>query len=184
MRTIALFFVLSSLVASGQVRPSRPDAPGAACDARLLPLVPRLKRQVEVPVRLPRSLGFFRTARRAQLYLSVSMAAADGYEVRIEHEGDCGGANHCFVGSISGQSRTEANKDFLDAIIAEGKVVRLANGVAGYYFEGPCGASCVPDSLMWRQDGFYYVVTSAGAGAADGIARIADSMIAGRPVNQ
>ena len=182
MPTLFLLVISLSLIPFGTPAESQLAGRGKAFDARFRPLLPHLKGRVGVSIRLPQTVQPFQTAGRTRLYLSVGRAERDAYEIRIESERDCDGANYCFAGSISGQQRTDENKGFIEAIINEGKVVRLANGAKGHYFKGPCGASCVPDSLLWQQEGFYYIVTAAGLGTRQ-MVQVANSMIVGSPIN-
>ncbi|MGI8542220.1 MAG: hypothetical protein ACR2MD_01925 [Aridibacter sp.] len=175
---ILLFASFGSILAQDE----KPTVSEAIYDARFRPFIPRLKRNTDVLVRLPQLLTPFQTSRRSQLYLSVEEVGANSYKILIENVKDCEGANFCFLGAISGELKTEENKDFIDAIIDEGKAVSLANDTKGYYFVGPCGASCVPDKVMWKQEGFYYTVTSAGI-SLNKMVKVANSMISGSPIN-
>ena len=149
-------------------------------DARFRPLIPRLKRKVDVLIRLPQSLKPFLSAGRTELYVSTEEAETDIYYIRIESEKECNGANYCFLGWISGQLRSDKNKDELDEVIREGKIVQLVNGLKGHYLD-LSDAGSLHNVLLWEQEGVFYTVTMYGK--KEQLVEVANSMILNTPIN-
>lgn len=149
-------------------------------DARLRPLIPRLKRKVDVLIRLPQTLKPFLDPRKPQLYPRIEEAESDIYRIRIESEEDCDGASYCALGWISGELRSDKNKDEIDNVIKEGKVVRLATDLKGYYMNLSAD-SRLHDILLWQQEGVFYTV--AMYGSEQELSQIANSMVRNSPIN-
>ena len=181
LRFALIFILLFGSFGTVSAQKEKPAVSEAIYDARFKPFISRLKRDTDVLIRLPQSLKAFQTLRQFQLHLSIEKADANSYKILIESVKDCDQANYCFLGAISGEIMTEENKDFVEAIIKEGAVVNLANDTKGYHFAGPCGASCVPDKVMWKQENIYYTVTATGL-SLNKMIKVANSMIGGSPL--
>ena len=175
----AILLLLATTVALG-IQNFQTTRPRPGYDVRFRPLLPSLKQNVDVSIRLPQSLKPFFTERQSKLYVSIDEAGADVYDIRIESEKACGGANYCLLGSISGQLRSRKNKAELDTILHEGKPTRLANGLQGYYLD-LSDAGSLRNILLWEQGGVIYQVTMYGQQRR--LVEIANSMILNSPVN-
>src|SRR4051794_6636491 len=144
-----------------------------AIPAAFSAVLPGVKRQSRIPVRLPS---------RADLDIDVPQLYATGggrrdrYDLELASSSRCGGANACFVAAFTAK-RTKR--------LGERTNVRLARGLRGVYRPLSCGASCSPPSIAWRQGGVRYdmqirVAASRGAERAAMIA-LANSAIRSGP---
>lgn len=176
--TIALIFLIS-VTAFGTQNSQAKDVE-VNYDALFRPLIPHLKRKVDVLIRLPQSLKPFLSAGSKELYASIDESESDVYDVRIESEKECDGANYCYLGWISGQLRSNKNKDEIDATIRGGKLVQLANGLKGHYLDFSNEGN-LHNVLSWEQEGVLYTV--AMYGKKEQLMEIANSMILKTPIN-
>jgi hypothetical protein len=122
-----------------------------AAEARVVPIpaafsavLPGVKRQSRIPVRLPS---------RADVDTDVAQLFATGggrrgrYDLELASSSRCGGANACFVAAFTARRARR---------LGERSNVRLARGLRGVYRPLSCGASCSPPSIAWRQGGVRY----------------------------
>ncbi|MBB4637823.1 hypothetical protein [Longimicrobium terrae] len=121
-----------------------------------IPILPRLRSEVRIPLRLPAVLGWEDEAPDSAFAI-VERADSAGYVLMIALASDCDGGNWCRYGSVSG-----GPVDGDDGV--EGTPVALADGVTGHFVDATCGAVCSDSRLWWMENGVRYAV---GVKAAD-----------------
>lgn len=131
-RTVSLLAVLAigaAAVAPGVASAKRYDIPAVMGD-QLTALV----EETPVGVMLPETLPFDYDGR---LYASTEVTEGAWF-VSLAGAKNCGGANACTLGTLSGVQGGERNNRIR---------VRLADGKNGWYRGIACGASCSPPSI-------------------------------------
>lgn len=121
-----------------------------------IPILPRLRSEVRIPLRLPAVLGWEDEAPDSAFAI-VERADSAGYVLMIALASDCDGGNWCRYGSVSG-GPVEGDD------VVEGTPVALGDGVTGHFVDATCGAVCSDSRLWWMENGVRYAV---GVKAAD-----------------
>jgi hypothetical protein len=114
-------------------------------------IVPKLK-ATKIPILLPKP---FKLVYEGQVSVFPS-ATADSYNVGLATAPDCGGANACTIGNISGQ-RVKPGE-----LLPYKNIVNLTNGIKGSYKPLTCGASCSPPDIVWIKDNVMYSIQLKG----------------------
>jgi hypothetical protein len=114
-------------------------------------IVPKLK-ATKIPILLPKP---FKLVYEGQVSVFPS-ATADSYNVGLAAAPDCGGANACTIGNISGQ-RVKPGE-----LLPYKNIVNLTNGIKGSYKPLTCGASCSPPDIVWIKDNVMYSIQLKG----------------------
>jgi hypothetical protein len=99
-----------------------------------------------VAVLLPASIPESRTEGR--LFASAT-ASKHRYHVEIALAPDCGGADACRLGDVTGSTTREQ---------PGGRAVKLRDGTPAYFIASTCGASCGDGTLAWRRGPSWYTV--------------------------
>lgn len=103
----------------------------------------KLTASTPLPVLLPQSLPF---DYGGKVFGHVS-GGAKQWSASFEAAKDCGGANACFLASMTGHKGGKPS----------GKSrVTLRGGVTGYFSPLSCGGSCAPPSLEFKTGGVLY----------------------------
>lgn len=131
-------------------------------------LLPKLKVQTELPVRLPAYIPELEGSNR--LYALLESVNASEYRIQLAFTEDCTGENACRLGSIFAEAITAQSPDLT------GKTVALADGITGYFTDATCGANCSDAALTWQQDSVRYTI-AVKAGKVETLARMANSAI-------
>jgi hypothetical protein len=136
------------------------------------PVLPRLRSEVRIPLRLPEVLGWEDTPPDSAFAI-VERADSAGYTLMIALASFCDGGNWCRYGNVSGERIAGAAKR------EAGTPVPLADGVTGHFVDATCGAVCSDSELWWDEGGVRY---SVGVKAADArtLAAIARSALGAR----
>src|SRR5438105_15687218 len=123
-----------------------------AAQARVVPIpavfsgvLPQVKRQSRVPVRLPSRADLDISATQ-QLY-ATGGGRRGRYDLELAGSSRCGGADACFIGSFTARRARR---------LGERSNVGLARGLRGVYRPLSCGASCSPPSIAWVQGAVRY----------------------------
>ena len=111
-------------------------------------VLPKVKSEAKVPVLLPSKLPS--TVKEQEIKVVDGAGTRNGYEVSLYYEEGCG--NACFAGFFSAKRGEKPAPEFSD------KVVRLSNGIKGYYTAKTCGVSCAPPQIEWLYEGVLYTV--------------------------
>ncbi|HST62835.1 MAG TPA: hypothetical protein VLK84_29280 [Longimicrobium sp.] len=130
------------------------EAPQAAAEPEnpiWTPVLPRLRSEVRIPLRLPEVLGW-EDEPPDSAFAIVERADPAGYVLMIGLASDCDGGNWCRYGSVSGERIAGAE----DA--PGGTPVPLADGITGHFVDATCGAVCSDAKLWWEEDGVRYAV--------------------------
>jgi hypothetical protein len=125
---------------SFRVRPSD----GRSTAALLGALLPRVRRQADIPVRVPARLPLVGIRRR--LYAAAT-ARSDRYALFLGFTRDCRGQQVCGVAVLRGQR---------GGALGGGERVRLAGGRVARFASSRCGASCSAPTISWRQGDVRY----------------------------
>lgn len=132
-----------------------PAAERAAAKRAFAPIFSALEKSA-VPVLLPGALpGPDLINATGQL----DSAGKNGYSIELALAPDCGGADACHIGQISGKPS--------DGSDLSGDEVDLPIGVTGYYVQGACGASCSDSTITFDRNDARYVFAEKGASKAD-----------------
>lgn len=180
---LCISFTVAAAFASASVR-VRPAAlapaqktvelPAETVRAIFAPITAELKRRSGVPVRLPKRLTGV-TSEDPQVYAMIEKAGPAGYTVDVDFDPQCMGATACHHGTVYAQKATPRNSRL------RGRLVRLAQGMSGYFVDAQCGASCSESKLSWKQDNTIYTV-AIKAGALSDLTAMANSMLASNPL--
>ncbi len=108
-------------------------------------ILPQLRRQTVLPIRLPTQLP--PEVNHQRIYVSAQ-GSRNEYKILLESHPSCG-ATACYIGSFHASLTDRIN--LLDL-----QYIALANGIRGYYQPLSCGGSCSPPIMMWIQDGIVY----------------------------
>jgi hypothetical protein len=137
-------------------------------------VVPQIKRQARIAVRLP-SRADLDIGTTQQLY-ATGKARRGRYDLELAGSSRCHGADACFIAAFTAR-RGQA--------LGERANVRLARGVRGVYHPLSCGASCSPPSIAWVQRGVRYDVqiriTAPRSRERAAMVALANSAIQSRP---
>jgi hypothetical protein len=113
-------------------------------NAQFAGTLPQVKAKTSIPVLYPDSMP----SDWDQVYPSGG-ATKKEYSLSVAAAPDCGGANACFIATITGQ---KGGTPF-----GRGKVT-LRGGRHGRYQPLSCGASCSQPSISWKQEGVTYQI--------------------------
>jgi hypothetical protein len=136
------------------------------------PVLPRLRSEVRVPLRLPEVLGW-EDEPPDSAFAIVERADPAGYVLMIGLASDCDGGNWCRYGSVSGERIAGAEA------APDGTPVPLAEGITGHFVDAECGAVCSDSRLWWEEDGVRYSV-GVKAARAETLVPIARSALGPR----
>lgn len=131
----ALLGCLVASVLSAQQPAEAPDSLGA--------VIAELKRQSSVPILLPERLP----ALAEKTLYAHAKGDADGYEIHLESDPDCDGANVCFLGIFRAKLRGKFSFP---------EVVKLSETATGRFKPITCGGSCSPPAIQWKYEGVLY----------------------------
>lgn len=134
------------------------------------PVQARLLRKTRVPLKLPTYLATGPEA--TPLHAIVEVATPARYELLLAFSPDCSGASVCRYGMVSGQvMRSKSARP-------QGKAMKLARGITGYFVDFDCDLSCSDSTLSWMQGGYRYTV-GIKAAEAEQLVKVANSAISG-----
>ena len=139
---VAILILLPIAHASGQILESAPVA------SVFRSVLPKVKSETKVPILLPSKLPS--TVKEQEIKVVDGEGTENGYEVSLYYDEGCG--NACFAGFFSAKRGEKPEPEFSD------KVVRLLNGIKGYYIAKSCGVSCAPPQIEWLYEGALYTV--------------------------
>ena len=132
-------------------------------------LLPKLKAQTELPIRLPAYIP--ESDGSHSIYALLETANASEYQIQLAFTEDCTGGNACRLGSIFAEAITPKSP------VLTGEAVALANGITGYFTDATCGANCSDATLTWEQNSVRYTV-GIKAGKVTTLMKMANSAIA------
>lgn len=127
-----------------------PEPPGQE-NPLFAPVLPQLRSEVRIPLRLPRVVGWEDSPPDSGFAI-VERADSAGYVLMLATVSDCEGGNSCRYGRVSGERVAGARE------VPEGTPVPLADGVTGHFVDATCGATCGDSKLWWVEDGIRYSV--------------------------
>jgi hypothetical protein len=107
--------------------------------------LPMVKKLAGVPIYLPSELPPM--FKEANIHCVSGRGDKKGYDFNLYSE--CGFGDSAFVGWFSGK---------VGKMPRFREVVRLANGVNGYFHAKSCGGSCAPTMVMWEHGGVVYTI--------------------------
>lgn len=142
----------------------------------LRPALQKIKNHSTAPILLPSNLPA--SVNVNAIHVVDGENKPDGWEISLYYKEGCG--NACFVGFFQAKRGDKVDRDEAD------KVVRLANGVRGYYTARSCGGSCTPPEINWLYNGVLFTIQfnlnnkTARQNEAE-IIGLANSAIRGRP---
>jgi hypothetical protein len=139
-------------------------------------VLPKLKAKTTIPVVLPSYFPYARANGRK--LRTAGFANRSSWSVSLFYGANCGGANACTVGFLSGQRGGQPGP-----FAAR---VTLARGIHATYKPTTCGGSCSPAEIDWALNGVVYrfqLQVNARGDAAERTAmvRMANSAIAAGP---
>lgn len=105
----------------------------------------KLTASTPLPVLLPQSLPF---DFGGKVYGSVN-GSAKSWSASFDAAKNCGGANACFLASVTGRKNGKPSNK---------KHVALAGGVTGYFQPLSCGGSCSPPSIEFVKSKVLYEI--------------------------
>ncbi|WP_319422730.1 hypothetical protein [Pleurocapsa sp. FMAR1] len=131
-------------------------------------LLPKLKAQTELPIRLPAYIP--ESDGSLTIYAILETANVSKYEIQLAFTEDCNGASVCRLGSTSAEAIAPKSS------VLTGEAVALANGITGYFTDATCGANCSDATLTWEQNSVRYTV-GIKAGKVTTLVKMANSAI-------
>ena len=147
-RATALMLMFS-LFALGHSRSERPRQFNSGSVARILrPALEKIKNQAKAPIFLPSRLPS--SVNADEIHFVDGDVNPDGWEISLSYQAGCG--DSCFVAFFEGKRGERVSRDEVD------KVVRLKNGIRGYYTARSCGGSCAPPQINWMYKGVLYTI--------------------------
>jgi hypothetical protein len=131
-----------------------PSAPTALAVFRQVE--PTLRRESNVPLKLPRFLPFMDESH--PIHAVVHSATTSGYSILLANALPCDGANWCLYGTVRGSAQP---------ISREGKAgkavpVLLRGGIRASFFDSECDTYCSQAYVDWQQNGYYYSIGIKG----------------------
>lgn len=117
---------------------------------------PALRRESNVPLKLPRFLPFMDKAH--PIHAVVQSATTSDYSILMANELPCEGANWCLYGTARGSTKP---------ISREGKAgkavpVLLQGGIKASFFDSECDTYCSQAYVEWQENGYYYSIGIKG----------------------
>ena len=128
------------------------------------------------------------------IYVYVTGASSDHYDLSLDVTADCNGAGFCSFGilmaqrvyqgtpSVASEYAFELEPDFRPIMRSpeEQGEVQLAQGITGYFVPYVCGANCDTAKVFWKQQGYQYSVGIRMASKA-AVVQMANSAINNEP---
>jgi hypothetical protein len=131
--------------------------------------VAKIQARTTIPVLLPDALAL---DYGGKLYVSGGATRRE-WSIGFDGAPGCGGANACFLASISAQRGGKP---------AFKRTVKLDGGVTGYYKPLSCGGSCSPPELQFVKGGVLYEIAAKVPDAAlPRLTRAANQALAAGP---
>jgi hypothetical protein len=130
-----------------------------------------IQRESLVPLRLPTFLPDD-ISEKNPVYATLRSVSRTGYDIVLEFQPDCGGADACFYAELKGSSTP---------IVEETEVakvpVTLQGGIKGYFIDFTCAANCGESYVGWSEGGYYYSI-GMKAEKMQTLVKVANSAIA------
>jgi hypothetical protein len=130
-------------------------------------VLPKLQQKTRVPIKLSSYIAAEEETN--PLYAIITKATSNGYELELAFTTDCGGANVCHYGIVSGTIALGSKRP-------RGKPVKLVRGITGYFIDAKCDWTCTDSTLTWQQAGHRYTV-GIKAADVDTLRKVANSAI-------
>lgn len=147
-KVMTLMLVLPVLVLC-QSRSEQPRRHKSAPVVKILrPVLQKIRKQANAPILLPSKLPS--SVNENEIHFVGGEGKSDGWEISLYYKEGCGDA--CFVGYFEAKRDGKVSRDEVD------RVVRLVNGISGYYTARSCGASCAPPQINWMDKGVMYTI--------------------------
>lgn len=115
-------------------------------------VLPQLKRQIRIPIALPKELPH--TFQQSNLGVKLREVSSKGYTITVYSSPDCE-ANVCFKGAFYAEPATADRISWFKHL----DPVRLQGGITGYFRPISCGASCAPANVAWVRHGTVYSIS-------------------------
>jgi hypothetical protein len=117
---------------------------------------PLLRRESNVPPRLPRILPFMDESH--PIHAVLQSATTSGYSILLANAVPCEGANWCLYGTVRGGTQP---------LNREGKAgkavpVLLLGGIKASFFDSECDTYCSQAYVEWQENGYYYSIGIKG----------------------
>lgn len=106
----------------------------------------QVKAKTQIPILLPSEIPA--PIKEEDIHFATGSGKQRNYGITLYYEEGFGDA--AFVGYFSGEA--------LGKFHANGKKVKLANGVTGQFTRKSCGGSCSPSQIWWQQDNVLYTL--------------------------
>jgi hypothetical protein len=152
---LSIILLLSDTVFARQRAGTQPtSAPGVSVVFQ--EVEPALRRESNVPPKLPRFLPFMDKAH--PIHAVVQSATTSDYSILIANALPCEGANWCLYGTARGSTKP---------IGREGKAgkavpVLLQGGIKASFFDSECDTYCSQAYVDWQENGYYYSIGIKG----------------------
>lgn len=130
-------------------------------------VLPQLRQRTRVPLKLPSYIAA--ESETNPLYAIITTATSGRYELDLAFTQNCGGANVCHYGIVSGTIAPGSKRP-------RGKPVKLVRGITGYFIDAKCDRVCNDSTLTWQQGGHRYTV-GIKAADLDTLRKVANSAI-------
>lgn len=115
-----------------------------------------LRSKTTVPLRLPTCiLGL---GSKDEVYALVKSANEDEYVLVLGATPDCNGQHVCSYGTVIGTSRPIDQIDEYDVTRRPRTLVKLRNGLTGYFYASVCGAYCSDSFITWTEGTYHYII--------------------------
>jgi hypothetical protein len=147
---------------------ARADQPASRQDTTNPVFAHALKalKRAGVPLLLPTYLP------QRRVYVWVETAVPGHYALTVDYTPDCRGADACTIGDLDGVRHATGKLD--------GRRIRLAHGITGYFVPFSCGASCGDSTLSFDWKGYRYTF-GLHAGAKPPLLKMANSALQAGP---
>ena len=131
-------------------------------------IVPTLRRQTSVPLRLPSHIPAL--DQEPDLHANILSADKTGYVIVLAATPDCEGAHVCSFGALIGTTRPVKSIDFYSVSDRKRNSVTLRRGMKADFYRSECATYCDDALIVWTEHAFHYIVGLKGGSKAELIA--------------
>lgn len=152
---VCWFVALATVICVAQTTPN-PSSRQAHLRNVLAKAALSVKQTATVPPRIPAYIPGLESEQN--LYAIITFVDRDSYTVVLGATPDCEGQQVCSYATFIGTTRrlTEIDEYGLDRRRAS--LVKLKNGLIGYFYKSVCDAYCSDSLIVWTEGRYHYII--------------------------